>query len=63
MAKSNVTKKRSLNIKGTLDVNMEDKTVNVFIEDNPEPYSLADFLHDFDSAEVSISVGESIDLA
>lgn len=63
MAKSNITKKRSLNIKGVVDICKEDNTIYVSCEDNAEAFSLADLLQDFDGAEVTISVTESVDLA
>lgn len=61
MAKANITKKKSVSIKGVLDIT--DKGINIIIEDSGEPMSLADILQDFDNAEVSISVGESVDIA
>lgn len=61
MAKANITKKKSVSIKGVLDIT--DKGINIIIEDSGEPMSLADILQDFDNAEVSISVGESVDVA
>lgn len=63
MGKANITKKRNISIKGVLDVNKEDNKIYVDIEDSDEPMSLADLLQDFDNCEISMTVGESIDLA
>lgn len=63
MGKANITKKRNISIKGVLDVNKEDNKIYVDIEDSNEPMSLADLLQDFDNCEISMTVGESIDLA
>ena len=37
--------------------------IYVDIEDSDEPMALADLLQDFDNCEISMTVGESIDLA
>ena len=63
MGKANITKKRNISIKGVLDVNKEDNKIYVDTEDSDEPMSLADLLQDFDNCEISMTVGESIDLA
>ena len=55
MAKANVIRKNSLGIKGVLNVDKD-------IEDG-EALELASLLDDFNGSEVSISVGESIDIA
>lgn len=61
MAK-NITKKSTINIKGVLDINKADNQIMVIIEDG-ETMALADLLQDYENAEVSISVSESLDLA
>lgn len=63
MGKANITKKRNISIKGVLDVNKEDNKIYIDIEDSDEPMALADLLQDFDNCEISMTVGESIDLA
>lgn len=63
MAKANITKKRTVSIKGVLDINKDDNQIYVLIEDSDEPMALADILQDFDNAEVAINVGESVDIA
>jgi arginine repressor len=62
MGKANVTRKNSLSIKGVLNVDVSDNTVVVEIEDG-EAMELASLLEDFNGSDVSISVGESIDIA
>ena len=63
MSKSSITKKRTVSIKGVLDISKDDNQIYVLIEDSDEPMALADILQDFDNAEVAISVGESVDIA
>lgn len=62
MAKANVVRKNSLAIKGILNVDTDNNTVVVEIEDD-EVMELASLLRDFNGSEVSISVGETIDIA
>lgn len=62
MAKANVVRKNSLGIKGVLNVDKNNNSVVVEIEDG-EVLELASLLDDFNGSEVSISVGESIDIA
>jgi hypothetical protein len=62
MAKANVVRKNSLGIKGVLNVDTDSNSVVVEIEDG-EDLELASLLADFSGSEVSISVGESIDIA
>ena len=62
MAKANVIRKNTLGIKGVLNVDKDNNTVVIEIEDG-EALELASMLGDFDGSEVSISVGESIDIA
>lgn len=62
MAKANVIRKNSLGIKGVLNVDKDRNSVVVEIEDG-EALELASLLVDFNGSEVSISVGESIDIA
>ena len=62
MAKANVVRKNSLGIKGVLNVDTDSNSVVVEIEDG-EVLELASLLADFSGSEVSISVGESIDIA
>lgn len=62
MAKANVIRKNSLSIKGILNVDKDSNSVVVEIEDG-EALELASLLDDFNGSEVSISVGESIDIA
>jgi arginine repressor len=62
MAKANVIRKNSLGIKGVLNVDKDSNSVVVEIEDG-EALELASLLDDFNGSEVSISVGESIDIA
>jgi hypothetical protein len=63
MAKSSITKKRTVSIHGILDIAKEDNQIFVQIEDSDEVKSLAEILQEFDNCEVSLSVNESIDLA
>ena len=62
MAKANVVRKNTLGIKGILNVDTENNRVVVEIEDG-EALELASLLDDFNGSDVSISVGESIDIA
>lgn len=62
MGKANITRKNSLNIKGVLNVDTDDNRIIVEIEDG-EVIELASLLMDFNGSEVSIAVGESIDIA
>lgn len=62
MGKANITRKNSLNIKGVLNVDTDDNRIIVEIEDG-EVIELASLLIDFNGSEVSIAVGESIDIA
>lgn len=57
-----ITKKKSINIKGILEVSKDDGEVFVSVEDGDE-YSLGDLLKDFSNCEVAISVTESVDFA
>lgn len=57
-----ITKKKTISIKGILDISQENN--QIYVEtDSGEALSLADILQDFDGADVTISVSESIDLA
>jgi hypothetical protein len=62
MAKANVVRKNTLGIKGVLNVDKDSNSVVIEIEDG-EALELASLLNDFNGSEVSISVGESIDIA
>ena len=62
MAKANVVRKNTLGIKGVLNVDKDSNSVVIEIEDG-EALELASLLDDFNGSEVSISVGESIDIA
>ena len=62
MAKANVIRKNSLGIKGVLNVDKDNNSVVIEIEDG-EALELASLLDDSNGSEVSISVGESIDIA
>lgn len=62
MAK-NITKNRSLNIKGVVDISSDGNEIFVTVEDADESYTLAELIKDFNGAEVTISVKESIDIA
>lgn len=62
MAKANVIRKNSLGIKGVLNVDKDNNSVVIEIEDG-EALELASLLADFSGSEVSISIGESIDIA
>lgn len=62
MAKSAIVKKNSIGIKGILNIDADNNKVVVEVEDG-EVFELATLLVDFNGSEVSISVGESIDIA
>ena len=62
MAKANVVRKNSLGIKGVLNVDKDNNSVVIEIEDG-EVLELASLLDDFNGSAVSISIGESIDIA
>lgn len=57
-----ITKKKSLSVKGILDISKEDNQVYVVIEDG-ETWALADLLNGYDDSEVTINVTESVDIA
>lgn len=57
-----ITKKKSISIKGILDVNKDDNQIYIIIEDG-ETWTLSDLLNDYSDSEVVISVSESIDFA
>lgn len=59
---SKIVKKKSLSIKGVLNVNRDDNKILVEIE-NDEPIRLADLVQEYDGSEVSISINESMDIA
>lgn len=59
---SKIVKKKSLSIKGVLNVNIDDNNILVEIE-NDEPIKLADLVQEYDGSEVSISINESMDIA
>ncbi len=59
---SKVVKEKSLLIKGVLDVNKDDNTIFVEIEDG-RTLGLADLAQEYDGSEVSISINESVDIA
>lgn len=58
---SKIVKKSSLSINGVLNVNKDNNTILVEIEDG-ETLELADLAQGFDGAEVSISINESTDI-
>ena len=62
MAKSAITKKNSIGIKGILNIDVDENKVVVETEDG-EVFELANLLKDFNGSNVTISVGESIDIA
>ena len=62
MAKSAITKKNSISIKGILNIDTDENKVVVETKDG-EAFELATLLADFNGSEVAISVGESIDIA
>ena len=57
-----ITKKKSISIKGVLEVSKDNDEVFVAVEDG-ETFSLGRLLEDFDNCEVAISVTESVDFA
>ncbi len=57
-----ITKKKSINIKGILEVSKDNDEIFVAVEDG-ETFSLGRLLEDFDNCEVAISVTESVDFA
>lgn len=59
---SKIFKKRSLSIKGVLNVNGDENKIFVEIEDG-EQIKLADLVQEYDGSEVSISINESVDIA
>lgn len=59
---SKIVKKKSLSIKGILNVNGDENKILVEIEDG-EPIKLADLVQEYDGSEVSISINESVDIA
>lgn len=59
---SKVVRKKSLSIKGVLNVNKDENTILVEIEDG-ETLELADLAQEYDGSEVSISINESVDIA
>lgn len=63
MSKSSITKKRTVSIRGVLDISVEDNQVYVQLEDSENAMPLAEVIQDFDDCEVSLSINESIDLA
>lgn len=58
-----ITKKKSVSIRGVLEISKADNQIFVCVEDGGEAMPLADILQDFDNAEVSMSVTESVDIA
>lgn len=59
---SKVVRKKSLSIEGVLNVNKDENTILVEIEDG-ETLELADLAQEYDGSEVSISINESVDIA
>ena len=59
---SKIVKKSSLSIEGILNVNKDDNTILVEIEDG-KTLELADLAQGFDGSEVRISINESTDIA
>lgn len=57
-----ISKKKSITIKGVLDISKEDNQIYVVIEDG-ETMALADLLQDFEMCEVAMSVAETVDIA
>lgn len=62
MAKANITEKKSVSIKGILNVDKADNTIVVELEDG-EAMELASILQNFDGVEVAMSVTNSVDIA
>lgn len=57
-----ITKKKSISIKGVLDVSKDDNQIYIVLEDG-ETWALSDLLNDYDDSNVVISVTESVDFA
>lgn len=57
-----ITKKKSISIKGVLQISKDNDEIYVEVEDG-ETLSLARLLADFDSCEVAVNVTESVELA
>lgn len=57
-----ITKKKSISIKGVLDVSKNDNQIYIVLEDG-ETWALSDLLNDYDDSNVVISVTESVDFA
>lgn len=62
MGKLGIKHKRSVSIVGILNVDKSNNTILVELEDD-EARELGELLAEFDGAEVSMSVTESLDLA
>lgn len=62
MAKANIVEKKSISIKGILNVDADENNIIVEVEDG-EAFELATLLSKFDGSEVAISVGDSKDIA
>lgn len=62
MSKANIVEKKTISIKGVLDIDEENNTIIVEIEDG-EAMTLANILSNFNGAEVTMSVAESNDIA
>lgn len=60
MAKANITEKKTVSIKGVL--NIDEDVIIVELEDG-DTYALSEILKNFNGAEVSINVAESRDIA
>lgn len=58
---SKVSKRKSAQIKGVLEV--KDNAILIAVEDVADPYVLSDFIRDFDGLEVRITVTHSQDEA
>ena len=56
---SRVSKRKSAQIKGVLEV--KDGEILINVEDVTEPYVLSDFIRDFDGLDVRISITHSQD--
>lgn len=62
MGKSGIKRKRNVSIVGILNVDRGENSILVELE-NGEARELGEILAEFDGAEVSMSVTESLDLA
>ena len=62
MGKLGIKHKRSVSIVGILNVDKSNNTILVELEDD-EARELGEVLAEFDGAEVSMSITESLDLA